>query len=155
VGTWAARMIHDCPRLILPWASSGQPSKSGHRPKSGRTPERDAPNPFVVGALQASQELGRDWIPLRERPYASAAQLPWCENFLLWLSRSRTGTLCQLGRQAIDADRDGAQLDAGEVGDARKKGPPRRAAKPPDARQRRRTPYGSSRADLPPGGSEN
>ena len=59
------------------------------------------------------------------------------------------GAICQLGRQAIDADRDGAQLDAGDVGDARKKGPPRRAAKPLDARQGRRTPYGSSREDLP------
>jgi hypothetical protein len=48
----------------------------------------------------------------------------------------------QLGRQASAADRDGAQLDAGDVGDvgdARKNGPPRRAAKPPDARQGRRT----------------
>jgi hypothetical protein len=64
--------------------------------------------------------------------------------------------ICQLGREAIDADRDGAQLDAGDVGDARKKGPPRRAAKPPDARQGGRTlastagpPYGASRQDLP------
>jgi hypothetical protein len=42
-----------------------------HRPDSpaleppGRAPERDAPKPpFVVGVLQASQELGRDWLPL-------------------------------------------------------------------------------------------
>jgi hypothetical protein len=60
---------------------------------------------------------------------------------------SQAGTICQLGREAIDADRDGAQLDAGDAGDARKKGPPRRAAKaarrspgPPDTRQGRRTP---------------
>jgi hypothetical protein len=33
-------------------------------PRSGRTPERDAPNPFVVGALQASQVLGPDRNPL-------------------------------------------------------------------------------------------
>jgi hypothetical protein len=47
--------------------------------------------------------------------------------------------ICQPGGQAIDADRDGAPLDPGDVGDARRKGPPRRAAKPPDVRQDRRT----------------
>jgi len=31
-------------------------------------------NPFVVGALQASQGLGRDWIPLRP---AKARWIPW------------------------------------------------------------------------------
>jgi len=34
------------------------------RSRAGLWPESGAPKPFVVGALQASQGLGRDWIPL-------------------------------------------------------------------------------------------
>jgi hypothetical protein len=51
------------------WPVAGQLSEI--RPDAGQAPER---TPLVVGALQASQELGRDRIPLESLDLAASGE---------------------------------------------------------------------------------